>query len=127
LHGYLANVAYEKPVEKFKGIIYRHMGDIEGYYGQLESMKDDIEAVTKNLDSVFNLLSRQLTLMLNPNEVPTIYEKDISIEKFGEENARITKKELSEQFDSLSDKSNSIVEPTQQIKKTLKSGIVGWD
>lgn len=73
IHGYLALVAYEKPAEKFKGVIYQHLGDVEMYLGELESTRDGVEGVLKNLDGASNVLSRQLTMMMGSKDAPTIY------------------------------------------------------
>jgi len=109
LRGYLAQVAYEKPVEKFRGVIYHHMGDVEMYFGNLEAIREDAEGIMNNLNSVFNLLSRQLTLIMHKNEIPTRYDPQIvkehivyedEVEKENEK-IRMQKGKFMENFDGL--------------------------
>jgi len=120
LRGFLASIAYEAPQEKFNGVVYRHMRDVEAYYGQLEALKDSIEAVMKNLDSVFNLLSRQLTLIMKPNFVPTIYESDHKNRFNEDEDDKVDRDIIKKEFDGLK---SEYKKPVQK-PKAFDSG---WD
>ena len=64
LRGKLAQIAYEKPIEKFNGVVYDHLSDIEDYLQQLEVLKDNSEIVTKNLDKAAEVISRRVTVVM---------------------------------------------------------------
>jgi hypothetical protein len=137
LRGLLAHVAYEKPIDKFKGLVYLHMGDVERYVAELEGIREDIEGVMKNLDGAASLASRHLTLLTATKQLPTRYADsyeeapDIREEHV---NVPLEKKEESKkdkmciQFDSLHDEEKFGEEhkennpkPDRQLAKVL-----GW-
>lgn len=64
LRGKLAQIAYERPIEKFNGVVYDHLSDIEDYLQQLEVLKDNSEIVTKNLDKAAEVISRRVTVVM---------------------------------------------------------------
>lgn len=64
LRGKLAQIAYEKPIEKFNGVVYDHLSDVEDYLQQLEILKDNSEIVTKNLDKAAEVISRRVTVVM---------------------------------------------------------------
>lgn len=64
LRGRLAQIAYEKPIEKFNGVIYEHLYDIEDYLQKLETIKENAELVTKNLDKAAEVISRRVTVVM---------------------------------------------------------------
>lgn len=64
LRGRLAQIAYEKPIEKFNGVIYEHLYDVEDYLQKLETVKENAEIVTKNLDKAAEVISRRVTVVM---------------------------------------------------------------
>ena len=124
LRGYLAKIGYEKPAEKFKGVIYQHMGDVEFYYAELESIREDLMGVVKNLEAAAIVLNRQLSIILYSKDVPTKYEHHIpqsmSVAPTMEHSSRVDHTELSS-YDPLSSK---IVE---ENRHEVETGTVGWD
>lgn len=64
LRGKLAQIAYEKPIEKFNGVVYDHLHDVEDYLQQLETLKENAEIVTKNLDKAAEVVSRRVTVVM---------------------------------------------------------------
>lgn len=67
----------ERPVMKFDGVILEHMDDMEEYFLKLKGLKHSADIVGRNLDSAFDLLSRQITVLMPSRSVPTIYEKNV--------------------------------------------------
>ena len=65
LTGKLALIAYEKPAEKFHGIIFDHLYDIEEYVEKLGSIWENADAVSKNLDKAADVISRRVTMSMN--------------------------------------------------------------
>jgi hypothetical protein len=126
LRGYLAKIGYEKPAEKFKGVIYQHMGDVEFYFAELESIREDLMGVVKNLEAAAVVLNRQLSIILYSKDVPTKYEhhvpQSMSVAPVQEEpqRSRVENTELSS-YDTLSSK---IVEDN---RNKIATGSVGWD
>lgn len=83
LRGKLAQIAYERPIEKFNGVVYDHLSDIEDYLQQLEVLKDNSEIVTKNLDKAAEVISRRVTVVMM--EVKTDNKGTRYIPREGEE------------------------------------------
>ena len=67
LKGLLARVEYAKPAAKQEGVIYEHLSDFGLYFSDLKGIHRSAEIVSKNLDSAYETLSRQLTIAL-PNK-----------------------------------------------------------
>jgi len=133
LRGLLAQVAYEKPVDKFKGIVYRHMGDVEMYFAKLEGLREDIDGVMKNLDGATSLASRHLTILMATKqmpvrykdayeEVPQIKEEHIDVEP--EKKEAVEPSKLCKEFDSLHDKGVSGPEIKQEPQLAK---VPAWD
>jgi len=154
LRGYLAIVAYEKPAEKFAGVVYQHMGDVEKYFADLESIREEIMGSMKNLDTASAILSRQISMMIAAKEVPTKYgtslgnsnpvenmaaedmmaeEKkveDAPIIAAKEEKAHFNKTEIKHEladFDQLDTTKTDKTADKASGPSTLKTGTTGWD
>lgn len=111
LRGCLARVQYEKPIIKQEGLIHEHMRDIEWYFCKLESLHNNVNHVTKTLDSAYDCLSRKVSIAmeLKPMERYQNYIIDNQIP-----NTNV------DDFDVLPDKAEAKID-----KK--KSGDIGWD
>ena len=136
LRGLLAHVAYEKPIDKFKGLVYLHMGDVERYVAELEGIREDIEGVMKNLEGAASLASRHLTILTATKQLPTRYADPYEEEpKIREEHFDVPLKQKKDskeeekmcmQFDSLHDEEDgeenkeNNSKPDKQLAKVLK-------
>jgi len=109
LPGYLARTHYEKPAEKQKGVVFRHLGDMGMYFAELEALKENVHSVMKNLEGAFECLSRQLTVAQDKNRVPAKYHNDNPVSSETHFN-----KEMVEQFDSLDEPSSGDKEEQQR-------------
>lgn len=132
LRGLLAHVAYEKPVDKFKGVIYTHMGDVEKYVAQLEGIKEDIDGVMRNLDGAASLASRHLTLLTSTRQLPTKYanayeeaqvlsEVEEHVKKKMVENDKICK-----EYDSLHDEGVQGDKDSETDLELQLAKVVAW-
>lgn len=83
LRGKLAQIAYERPIEKFNGVVYDHLSDIEDYLQQLEVLKESSEIISKNLDKAAEVISRRVTVVMM--EVKTDNKGTRYIPREGEE------------------------------------------
>jgi len=83
LRGKLSQIAYERPIEKFNGVVYDHLSDIEDYLQQLEVLRDNAEIVTKNLDRAAEVISRRVTVVMM--EVRTDNKGTRNVPREGEE------------------------------------------
>lgn len=135
LRGLLAHVAYEKPVDKFKGVIYTHMGDVEEYVAQLEGLKEDIDGVMRNLDGAANLASRHLTILTSTKQLPKksadAYEEAQSreVEEDVREDLEDKKFEskLSKEFDSLHDEGKQTDQSDKESDSELElAEVMAW-
>jgi hypothetical protein len=74
--GYLARIQYLKPVQRQAGLVAEHMGDMERYISELEALHSIAEHISRNLESVYELLSRQVTMsMPQTREVETLEKR----------------------------------------------------
>jgi hypothetical protein len=62
MHGLLAQVAYEKPVTKYDGIVYEHLYDMEVYFLNMKGVHKAADAVMKTLEGAYECLSRRVTI-----------------------------------------------------------------
>jgi hypothetical protein len=62
LAGFLARTQYERG--KQEGIIYEHMKEMYDYFNRIKSVYKSADIVQKNLDSAFDVLSRQITISM---------------------------------------------------------------
>jgi hypothetical protein len=64
LRGVLARTEIMRPVMKQEGVNYEHLFDAEMYFAALEATHDIAEKIVKNLDCAYELLSRQVTIVM---------------------------------------------------------------
>ena len=98
IQGQLLRIESEKNAEARKGVIWQHMRDFTGYFGDLENLHDGIKQVMKNLDSAWETLNRKVTVTMKEYEESgrekVVYERQ---EKFGvPRRAEPTKQQLKE-------------------------------
>lgn len=124
LEGALAQAEYLKPAQRQKGLNAEHLGDMIKYLSQLESLHAVSENTFRNLESVYEMLSRQVTMCM-----PQIRDEAIS-DKY---------KQKSQDNDagmgavvSFLDKMDTVTSDSVPSKKTMsqisksKTGSVDW-
>lgn len=108
-HGVLARVEYEKPVVKQDGLVYEHMKDLEIYNAKLESLTKSTDQVLKTLMLAFDLLSRQLTIIISG------YTRDVESRQAG------ASKQIREALSQ--DANDSLVQDSFNKPKKLNSNV----
>ena len=80
LRGVVDSVQYDKPVSKQEALYYLHLRDFEVYCCWLEALDKCSEISSKTLDGAFDMLSRQVTVMM-----PQQRDTERSIDKLVQE------------------------------------------
>lgn len=127
LEGILSNVQYLKPAIKQNGLIYEHLGDMQLYFVTIKSLHRSAEIVSKNLDSAYNTLSRQLTIALPQKAIDT-YNNNIN-NRSNQQSINSTSNSDLEGYDEL-DGDFEFTEDTdedQNIDLESAAKETGWD
>jgi hypothetical protein len=112
LRGVLARTDAMKPVNKQDGLNYEHLSDAEMYFNLVESLHWIAEKIVKNLDSNYEMLSRQVSIVMPQKPIERYAQpssKSESLKKIPEE---------MKDFDELGD--NIIVEKEANTSKGVK-------
>ncbi len=73
--GVLARIQYLKPAQRQGGLNAEHMADMERYLSELEALHFNAEHVSRNLESVYEMLSRQVTMSLPQRDIDNTEKK----------------------------------------------------
>jgi len=123
--GVLARIQYLKPAQRQGGLNAEHMADMERYLSELEALHFNAEHVSRNLDSVYEMLSRQVTMSMPQSRDVEVMEKRASKAVASDPSASASVSFL-DQMDSVPQSST----PSRAISASLnkaKTGTVDWE
>jgi hypothetical protein len=123
--GVLARIQYLKPAQRQGGLNAEHMADMERYLSELEALHFNAEHVSRNLDSVYEMLSRQVTMSMPQSRDVEVMEKRASKATASDASASASVSFL-DQMDSVPQSST----PSRAILASLnkaKTGTVDWE
>lgn len=123
--GVLARIQYLKPAQRQGGLNAEHMADMERYLSELEALHFNAEHVSRNLDSVYEMLSRQVTMSLPQSRDVETVEKRASKAAAADSSSSAGVSFL-DQMDSVSQSPS----PSRAVSASLnkaKTGIMQWE